>query len=149
MGRNVQTLKDAITGLYKNLSFKTLTREQQIEFKKISDLSTHLNFKMKQSILLNLEIQDKDTKKNNQNVKIIYEFYKKHSDEGTFQKQIIEHKKVEAPYLPPTVQDAQTIEDEIKKKNDNFLQTASEFNKIDKAATKQKKVDFYRKLLMT
>ena len=115
MGRNVQTLKDAITGPYKNLSFKTLTREQQIEFKKISDLSTHLNFKMKQSILLNLEIQDKDTKKNNQNVKIIYEFYKKHSDEGTFQKQIIEHKKVEAPYLPPTTQDAQTIEDEIKK----------------------------------
>ena len=149
MGRNVQTLKDAITGLYKNLSFKTLTREQQIEFKKISDLSTHLNFKMKQSILLNLEIQDKDTKKNNQNVKIIYEFYKKHSDEGTFQKQIIEHKKVEAPYLPLTVQDAQTIEDEIKKKNDNFLQTASEFNKIDKAATKEKKVDFYHKLLMT
>ena len=116
MGRNVQTLKDAITGLYKNLSFKTLTREQQIEFKKISDLSTHLNFKMKQSILLNLEIQDKDIKKNNQNVKIIYEFYKKHSDEGTFQKQIIEHEKVEAPYLPPTAQDAQTIEDEIKKK---------------------------------
>ena len=149
MGRNVQMLKDAITGLYKNLSFKTLTREQQIEFKKISDLSTHLNFKMKQSILLNLEIQDKDTKKNNQNVKIIYEFYKKHSDEGTFQKQIIEHEKVEAPYLPPTAQDAQTIEDEIKKKNYNFLQTASEFNKIDKAATKQKKVDFYHKLLMT
>ena len=69
---------------------------------------------MKQSILLNLEIQDKDIKKNNQNVKIIYEFYKKHSDEGTFQKQIIEHKKIGTPYLPLTAQGAQTIEDKIK-----------------------------------
>ena len=44
------------------------------------------------------------------------------------------------------VQDAQTIENETKDEIDCFLQTASEFNKIDAAATKQKKVDFYDKL---
>ena len=65
MGRNVETSKDTIAELYKNLSFKTLSREQQIEFKKISDVSAHLNFKMKRPVLLNLERQDKDTKKNN------------------------------------------------------------------------------------
>ena len=41
--------------------------------------------------------------------------------------------------LCPTLQDAQTIEDEIKNEIDNFLQTASESNKIDAAATRQKK----------
>ena len=45
---------------------------------------------MKHSILLNLENQDKDTKKNNEAVKSTYEFYKKPSDEDTFEKQIIE-----------------------------------------------------------
>ena len=44
----------------------------------------------KSSILLNLENQDKDTKKNNWDVKNTYEFYKKPSHEDTFGKQIIE-----------------------------------------------------------
>ena len=39
------------------------------------------------------------------------------------------------------------IEDEIKTEIDNFLKTASEFNKVDAAASRQKKVDFYNKLL--
>ena len=45
---------------------------------------------MKHSILLSLENQDKDTKKKNENIKNTYEFYKKPSDEDTFEKQIIE-----------------------------------------------------------
>ena len=49
--------------------------------------------------------------------------------------------------LCPTLQDAQTIEDEIENEIDDFLQTASESNKIDAAATRQKKVDFYDKLM--
>ena len=48
---------------------------------------------MKLSLSLNLERQGKDNKKNNKDVKKTYEFYKKHSDEDTFEKQIIEHKK--------------------------------------------------------
>ena len=49
---DVQTSIDTITGLCKNLSFKTLSGEQQIEFEKISDLSAYINFKMKHSVLL-------------------------------------------------------------------------------------------------
>ena len=67
---------------------------------------------MKHSILLNLENQDKYTKQNNEDVKSTYEFYKKTFDEDTFEKEIIEiiiknepyeHKKMETPYVPPTV----------------------------------------------
>ena len=49
-----------------------------------------MNFKMKHSILSNFENQDKDTKKNNEDVKNTNGFYKEPSDEDTFEKQIIE-----------------------------------------------------------
>ena len=75
-GGDIETSKDVITELYKNLSFKTLTWEQHIEFKKISDLSARINFKMKHSILLNLENQDKDTQKNKEDVKSTINFTK-------------------------------------------------------------------------
>ena len=38
--------------------------------------------------------------------------------------------------------------DEIKNEIDNFLQTASEFNKTDTAGINPQKVVFYHKLLM-
>ena len=38
------------------------------------------------------------------------------------------------------------IYNQIKKEINDFLQLASEFNKVDTAATKQKKVDCYDKL---
>ena len=55
-------------------------------------------------------------------------------------------KKVETTYVELTVQDALTIDNQIKKEINNFLQLASKFNKVDTAATKQKKVDCYDKL---
>ena len=48
-------------------------------------------------------------------------------------------KKIKEPYVETTVQDAQAIESEAKNEVDQFLQTESEFNKIDAAATRQKK----------
>ena len=53
-----------------------------------------------------------------------------------------EHKIVETPYIEPTVQDATTVDDQIKKEIDDFLQ----LNKVNAAATRQKKVDYYDKL---
>ena len=67
---------------------------------------------MKHSILLNLKNQDKDTEKHNEDVKNTYEFYKKPSNEDTFEKQIMEDiiknepyehkKKIETPYVQPS-----------------------------------------------
>ena len=72
-----------------------------------------------------------------------HEFFKKPSDEEEFEGQIIEdilepneHKKIENPYVLPTPQDAKTIENE----------TASEFNNVDTATTKQKRDDYCDKL---
>ena len=43
-------------------------------------------------------------------------------------------------------QDAQTIEIETKNEIDDFLERASEFNKVDATATKQKREDYCEKL---
>ena len=76
-GGDIGLSKDTITELYKNLSYKTLSGGRQVEFDKISDLSTHINFKMKHSILSNIDDQDRAVKKDNEDVKSTYEFFKK------------------------------------------------------------------------
>ena len=104
----------------------------------------------------NYRVRRKQTIKTNYgNVKDTYEFLKKPSDEDDFECEIVEdilkdepyeHKKVETPYVEPTLQDAATADDQIKKEIDDFLQLTSEINKVNLAATIQKKVDFYDKL---
>ena len=80
-----------------------MSGEQQVEFDKISDLTAHVNFKMKHSILPNIDDQDEAIKTNNGNVKDTYEFLKKSSDEDDFEREIVgdilkdepcEHKKM-------------------------------------------------------
>ena len=83
-------VKDTIRELYKNLSCKSLSGEWQVEFDKISDLTAHINLKMKYSILSNIDDQDRTVKKNNEDVKSTYEFFKKPSDEEEFEDKIIE-----------------------------------------------------------
>ena len=57
-----------------------------------------------------------------------------------------EHKKIKNPYVKPKPQDAQTIVYETKNEIDDFLKTASEFNKFNAAARKQKRDYSYDKL---
>ena len=92
--------------------------------------------------------KDSDTKKYNDSVKEKYNFDEKASVDDKFEHQIVmdilnnvpydQIKTVEL-YVEPTVQGAQTIDDKIKQENEEFLQTPAEFNKIDMAATAQKK----------
>ena len=55
-----------ITELYKIFSLETLSGNQNIEFEKVSHLTAYINFKMKHSILSNIDDQDRATKKNNE-----------------------------------------------------------------------------------
>ena len=90
-------------------------------------------------------------------VKEKYNLDEKPSVDDKFEEQIVmdilnnvwyDHIKTEEPYVEPTVQDAQTIDDEIKQQNEDFLQIAAKFNKIDMAATAQKKATFTMICLM-
>ena len=51
----------------------------------------------------------------------------------------LKHKKVEHPYVELQVQDAEKIEREAKKENDEFLDLYKKFNEVNEAATQQKK----------
>ena len=64
-GEDVSLSKDTITELCKNLSLETLSRKQNTEFEKVSDLTAHINFKMKHSILSKLMIKTEPPKKKN------------------------------------------------------------------------------------
>ena len=59
---------------------------------------------------------------------------------------VLEHTKTDNPHVPPTVEDAETIEEEIKKATNDFIKTVLKFNETDIAATRQKKEDYYDKL---
>ena len=54
-GGDVKLSKDTIAELYKNLLLETLSGRQKIEFENISDLTSHINFKMKDSVHSKLE----------------------------------------------------------------------------------------------
>ena len=58
-GGVVKLSKDTIIELYKNISLEMLSGSQKIEFEKNSDLAPHISFKVRHSILSNLEKKDK------------------------------------------------------------------------------------------
>ena len=59
-----------------------------------------------------------------------------------------DHTKTEELYVETTVQDAETVNDEIKQENKDYLQTAAEFNKIDMPTTPHKRATFTTICLM-
>ena len=59
--REIKRIKNALTELYKNLSYKSLSGAQNFEFDAISELVGRISFLIKGSTLLNrgkLELQD-------------------------------------------------------------------------------------------
>ena len=134
-----------ISELYQNLTFESLSGAREIQFEWISDLVLHVTYKLQPSISLNTEKKkDSDTKKCNNLVKEKYDFDEKPSADDKFEEQIVvnilnsvqyDQIKTEKPYLEPALQDAQTIDDEIKQENKDALQTAAEFDKINMAVT--------------
>ena len=145
---SIESLRNTISELYQNLIFETLSGAREMQFEWISDLVLHITYKLQHSFSLNTEKKDSDTKKHNDLVKEKYNFDKNPSVDDKFEEQIVmdlledvpyDHIKTEGPYIEPTAQDVQTTNDEIKQKNEDFLQTPAEFNKIYIAATVQKK----------
>ena len=73
-GGNIHNFRDAIAELYQNLTFETLSDRRQPQFEKISNLSSHINLKLQESIISNLNEKDKTTAKNNEKIEEKYNF---------------------------------------------------------------------------
>ena len=121
-GRNIFLLKNALTELYCNLSFETLSGSRDFNFEVISDLTAGMNFQMKHSTLLNLKRKSEQDKKSSNDTKNYHEFFKKPGVDEEFENKIkedlfevLEHTKTDNPYVEPMVEDRETIEKETKR----------------------------------
>ena len=98
-----------------------------------------MSFKMKNATLSNIDIKEEQDKKssldnkNSQHFPEVPEKLEEELKEDLLKD--LEHKKMEHPYVKPQVQDAETMQIEYKKKNEEFDDLFSKYREIDNAAT--------------
>ena len=74
-GLNISILKYALTELYKNLSYKTLSGARHLEFEAISDLVGEISFQIKKSTLLNIKRKEEQDKESSLDIKKSHDFF--------------------------------------------------------------------------
>ena len=127
--------------------YETLSGARDLEFQANSDLIGEMSFQIKNTTLSNIkrkEEQDKKvvlTLKNHMTSLKNPKNLKKSSEEGLYKD--LEHEKIEHTYVERQVQDAETIEKETKKKDEQFFDLDQKCNEIDNAATEQKEQDYF------
>ena len=70
-GGNTSLKKNALTELYYNLSYETLSGGRDLKFNAISDLTADMSFQMKRSTFLNLKRKNEQDKKVTLTLKIL------------------------------------------------------------------------------
>ena len=90
--------KYALTELYQNLSYETLSGTKKHEFESVSDLISELNFSIKRSTLANIKRKEKKDEKSIEEIEKTHNFVQKPDGfseditDGLFKD--LEHKKV-------------------------------------------------------
>ena len=132
----------AITELYSNLSYRTLSGARDFSFDSVSDLTSGINFKIKKATLSNRDKKEEEDEislekisENTTFVELPRQFEQNLIDD-LFND--LEYKKTEHPYVEPQVQDAATIETETKNTNVEFFGLQQMFNEVNDAAREQK-----------
>ena len=107
-GLHISIPKYAITKLYKNLSYETLSGERDLEFEAISDLIGEMSFKIKNSTLSNIKRKLEQDKESNLDIKRSHDFFEEPTESEKFKEELeedlykdLEHKKIEEPYFEP------------------------------------------------
>ena len=127
--------------MYKHLSYETLSGARDFDFQALSDLSSGVSFPIKSSTPLNRKRKEEHNE-SNLKIKEEHDFFERPYQ---FEEELVEdlfkplqHKKTEHPYIESQVQDAETIEIQTKKEEDEFFDLEEKFDVIDNAATEQK-----------
>ena len=106
-GIDISILKMAITELYRNLSYKTLSGGGYFSFDSVSDLTSGIIFKIKRSTLSNrdrIEKEDENSlEKINENITFVELPDQFEEDPIDDQFKDLEHKKTEHSYVEPQV----------------------------------------------
>ena len=143
LGENDQTLiKNALSELYYNLSYTSLSGGRDFIFDAISDLTARLSILLKHGTLGNKQLREIE----NENLA------RKINEDRIFETKIedpleeiieiieltdIEHKKSMFPYDEPTAETADEVETKQKLIDDDFTDLQSKFNQLNDIFTEQ------------
>ena len=136
-------IKKALTKLYQNLSYVTLSGVRELEFAALSDLTLKLSFLLKAATMSNIEDQEKSDAQNAYNINKDHLYVPKQEDPLDVVIDIldepVEHKKMMHPYVSPKVETADVIKTKTKQVDDEFDALKADYDQINNAATEQKK----------
>ena len=136
-------IKKALTELYSNLSYITLSGTRDFDFNALSDLTAKISFLLKAATRSNIAELEKSDIENACNINKDRLFVPKKEDPLDAVIDIlgeqVEHKKMMHPYVPPQAQTADAIETETQQVDDKFAKLNADYNQINDASTEQKK----------
>ena len=136
-------IKKALTELYSNWSYITLSGTRDFDFNALSDLTAKISFLLKAATRSNIAELEKSDIENACNINKDRLFVPKKEDPLDAVIDIlgeqVEHKKMMHPYVPPQAQTADAIETETQQVDDKFAKLNADYNQINDASTEQKK----------
>ena len=139
---DLSLIKKALTELYSNLSYITISGARDFHFTALSDLIAKSFFLLKAATRSNIQDMDKSDIQNSYNINKERLFVSKKEDPLDVVTDIldepVEHKKLMHPYVPPQVQTADVIETETRQVDNEFAKLKAYCDQINDAVTEQK-----------
>ena len=136
-------IKNALTELYRNLSYITLSGARNFEFENVSDFTARISFLIKSISMQNTNKMEREDQENAYKINTSVSYVPKTEDPLDDVIDIlddnIEHKKTRHPYVPPQVQTAPTIKLKTQAIDNEFANLKEQFDRVGNVATKQKK----------
>ena len=136
-------IKKALTELYSNLSYITLSGARDFDFNGLSDLTAKISFLLKAAIRLNTAELEKSDIENAYNINKDRLFVPKKEDPLDVIIDIlgeqVEHKKMMHSCASPQAQTADVIETKTQHVDDKFANLKADYDQINDASTEQKK----------
>ena len=131
-------IKLALTELYSNLSYITLSGARDSNFTAISDLTAWISFLLKSATRSNIAEMEKPDRENaykiNRRVSFVPKIEKLLDVVINDLDEPIGHKKITHPYVPLHVQTADEIDIETRAANNKFAKLNAEYGRINDAA---------------
>ena len=136
-------IKNALTELYSNLSYITLSGSRDFRFEAVSDLTVKISFLLKRATLQNRKREEIEQLNTAQSLNNNCLFTPKTEDPLDRVIEMLddpntEHKKVMCPYVPPQLQTADEIRTIQQLIDDDFIELESKFNEVNNIAIEQK-----------
>ena len=141
--KDLSLIKKALTELYSNLPYITISGARDFDFTALSDLTAKNFILLKAATRLNIQDMEKSDIQNAYNINKERLFVPKKEDPLDVVIDIldepVEYKKMMHHYVPPQVETADVIETEMQQVDNEFAKLKADCDQINEAVTEQKK----------